>query len=530
MEADILSVLLRMTIAISVAVIAVLILRHPVRSWLGARNAYALWMIVPLSAAAILAPARRIVEALPNNTHSTMMAAPAVSAPAAIHDFNAVATPAAPLLIYDAISWEPVLFVAWAVGLAGALALLVWRQQRFLARLGALERSFCDGVEVYKARAADIGPALVGALAPRLVVPADFDQRFNAKERALVIAHEHVHLSRRDVQINGLAAVLGCIFWFNPLFAFAIVRMREDQEMACDATVLARESAGRGDYARALLKTQFSSGDIPIGCAWPSAGSHPLKTRMTALAQNKPNRLRERTGAIAIACVALISGAAAWSMQPPIVSSVAFDEAATTVSAASSASITVSSNVASSPRTKEAGSSASYIDRLASAGLVDLTADELIALKIHNVDVTAIKSAQQLGFDPTPDNLVAMSVANVTPEFAAEVRAEGWNNVSIEELISMRHMDVDPADGKKFIALGLQQMTVQQLISFAAMGVTVDYVRSLQGEGITEKDPDGYARAAAMGITPDFIAEARRRGFDELTLDKLVRMKSADIF
>ena len=40
-----------------------------------------------------------------------------------------------------------------------------------------------------------IGPALVGVLRPRLVLPADFETRFDARERALILAHEEVYVN-----------------------------------------------------------------------------------------------------------------------------------------------------------------------------------------------------------------------------------------------------------------------------------------------------------------------------------------------
>ncbi|GJL94230.1 MAG: hypothetical protein DHS20C05_06350 [Hyphococcus sp.] len=528
MEADFLNTLLQITIAISVAIVVTLLLRRSVRTRLGARNAYALWAIVPFAAAAVLLPARRIIETLPDNTLIDTLAAPLPRGPIIQPEITEVAAPAMSALNTSAMEWDTVFCFIWGIGLISALGLLVWRQRRFLKKLGELERSTYDGVSVYKTNAVGIGPALVGAFQPRLIVPADFEQRYTPKERALVLAHEHVHLSRRDVQINGLVAVLGCIFWFNPLFAFAAIRMREDQEMACDAEVLAQKTSARGDYARALFKTQLFSGAVPMGCAWPSAGAHPLRTRMTALTHKKNSQISERIGAFVIVCIVLIGGTFAWAMQPPVVSVVMDDTSPMTLSSPTPSSAPTAPTP--SVRSNTTDASASYIDRLASAGLKNLTVDQLIALKVHNVGVEEIKSARQLGFDPTPDNLVAMAVANVTPAFVASVRAQGWQDVSVHELVSMQHMGVDPADAKKFEALGLEDMSIQQLTSFAAMNVTVDYVRSLQAAGITEKNPDAYARALAMGITPEFIAEARRRGFDELTLDKLARLKSVNIF
>src|SRR5207249_10388980 len=52
-----------------------------------------------------------------------------------------------------------------------------------------------------------IGPALVGVFRPRLVLPADFETRFDAQERALILAHEEVHRASGHTVVNALVEV-----------------------------------------------------------------------------------------------------------------------------------------------------------------------------------------------------------------------------------------------------------------------------------------------------------------------------------
>ena len=46
------------------------------------------------------------------------------------------------------------------------------------------------------------------------------------------------HTIRNDVAVNMLASLALCISWFNPLIYKALVWLRMDQELACDAHVL----------------------------------------------------------------------------------------------------------------------------------------------------------------------------------------------------------------------------------------------------------------------------------------------------
>ena len=97
-------------------------------------------------------------------------------------------------------------------------------------------------------------PALYGVLRPQLLLPADFEQRYNASQRSLILAHEAVHYRRRDNLWNLLACSLRLLFWFNPLLHLAWRRYRLDQEMSCDEQALqqAQQNEGR-QYARTLL-------------------------------------------------------------------------------------------------------------------------------------------------------------------------------------------------------------------------------------------------------------------------------------
>src|SRR6476659_3340337 len=88
------------------------------------------------------------------------------------------------------------------------------------------------------AQAGKAGPAVLGFLRPRIVMPDGFQDHFTAQEQAAILAHERVHLARQDARINALAALLRCLCWFNPLIHLGSRWLRIDQELACDASVV----------------------------------------------------------------------------------------------------------------------------------------------------------------------------------------------------------------------------------------------------------------------------------------------------
>jgi beta-lactamase regulating signal transducer with metallopeptidase domain len=295
MTADLLGGLAHANLALAAAALAVMALRRPVRRAFGARAAYGLWLAVPLAAAAVLAP---------------QPAAPTLLSPIVV-SATAVAAEAAP----RAIAWgdyaRPALLALWLAGVLAAAALLARRQASFLAEV----------------RAGRAGPAVVGALRPRIVTPSDFEARFAPAEREVILSHEAVHVKNGDAAVNALAAAVQCLCWFNPLAHLAVHLMRIDQELACDAAVLARHPQARKLYAAALLKTQLAPRPLPLGCHWPSAAPHPLKERIVMLKSPLPRRARRIVGAAVVALAVTAAGAAAWAAQPGRLSGLEPDQA-----------------------------------------------------------------------------------------------------------------------------------------------------------------------------------------------------------
>lgn len=289
-------------VATSAALLLVLALRLPLRRAFGARIAYAAWALVPLALLAVTLPAPRATTAL---LRALPALRPAVTVGAPVPLDGTAAAASTPL-----VDWPLLLASAWCLGAALLALRFAAQQRRYLAALGEL-RPRGDGTF-----AADAGqsPAVIGAWRPRIVLPADFDARYPGGQAALVVAHERVHVRRGDVRANLAVAVLRCLHWFNPLLHAAAARFRLDQELACDAAVLARHPHARRAYADAMLNTQLAVPGLPVGCHWQSSQS--LKERILMLKKPLPGRARRSAG-LAVLVVALAAGSyGAWALQP----------------------------------------------------------------------------------------------------------------------------------------------------------------------------------------------------------------------
>lgn len=292
MGADFLAWLIEGTLATSVAVLLVMVLRRPVRGWFGAEAAYALWGLVPAAMLAVSLPP------LARGGLATNWAAPTLAVEHASDAVAAAAPAGLPLL------------GAWLAGALLVVLLQAWRQRAFVRGLGPLQQRPDGLAQSLCTRGL---PAVLG-LRPRIVLPGDFEQRYAPLERELVLEHERVHLRRGDVAMNALAAALRVLFWFNPLVHRAVDVFRHDQELSCDAIVVRRHPGRRRAYGDAMLKTELAGQRLPLGCHW--SGIQPLKERMMMLKSPLSSPVRLRAGRLLAAGIVLGLSTLAWASQP----------------------------------------------------------------------------------------------------------------------------------------------------------------------------------------------------------------------
>jgi bla regulator protein BlaR1 len=293
--AELQSVLTEASVYGSMAMLLVLVLRRPLRSVFGAGAAYLAWSLVPLAMVSALLPAA---------THVPSIAAVSViggwiqAAPADAAHTTAGAGSAG------------VLLAVWAIGALITTLVFALRQRQFVRGLGQL---VARGDGTHLAQVSGGLPAVIGILRPRIVLPADHEIRFDPGQQLLVLEHEKMHIARGDHVFNLLALVLRCLFWFNPLVYWAAPRFRQDQELACDARVVARHPQARRIYGEALLGVQLTGHAAPLSCQMGFA--HPLKERIAMLKQPMPNSKRRVTGFTVVVVLAAAAGFAANAAQ-----------------------------------------------------------------------------------------------------------------------------------------------------------------------------------------------------------------------
>lgn len=291
----ILTALVRVNVVASVAILVVLALRPFVLRRFGANVAYWLWLVVPIAALASFAPAREQILVV------SPYAATAV-AEDSITNVDDSSQPAGALI--------PVATKPTALPTLADVSIVLW----LLGAIALLLRSIVSTRRL--ARDPSVGPALVGVLRPKLVLPADFEARFDAHERALILAHEDMHRASGHTVVNALVEVARCLSWFNPLAHFAANRVRMDQELACDAAVIAARPHERRTYAQALLRTQLGTAFLPLGCTWTSQSAKRIAERIEMVGRAPISGRGKIAGGSAIVIIGAALGVAAWAQQP----------------------------------------------------------------------------------------------------------------------------------------------------------------------------------------------------------------------
>ncbi len=432
-------------------------------------------------------------------------------------------------------------------------------------------------------------PAVIGWFRPIVLLPITSLTGLSEAQLQAVIAHELAHIKRFDSFVNAFQVAVETLLFYHPAVWWLNKRIRIERENCCDDAAIAL-CGNALEYARALALMEEWRGAPALAMA---ANRGPLSARITRLLGIKSlsSGLRGSGVATGVLCLtaALLAGNAFFGIAHTAHAQATPPAAPSTPVAPSPHSQPTKSTPSVKPTpvrpavaVQEPVAAESYIDAMKSAGLGDITVDELIALKIQGVTPEYVRGMKEQGLHPDADTLVGMRVQGITPEYVRDLRAAGVN-VSDDELIGMKvqgvnadyvrglqaaglHPDADDliamkvqgvtpeyvrglqeqgvkCDTDEIVGMKVQGVTPEYvreiralglnpdadgLISMRVQGVTPDYIKMLQAAGF-KFDVDELVGAKVQGITPEFIEKARKHGFQNLTLEKLIELKHTGV-
>jgi beta-lactamase regulating signal transducer with metallopeptidase domain len=437
-------------------------------------------------------------------------------------------------------------------------------------------------------------PAVIGWFRPIVLLPVTALTGLSEDQLQSIIVHELAHIQRLDPFVNVFQISVETLLFYHPAVWWLNKRIRAEREHCCDDVAVSL-CGNPVEYARALTLMEEWRTAPALAMA---ANRGPLTERIFRVLGLKSIGAGTRgmglAGGLLCLTAALIAGNALLGIAypRPIVhagqialarfgwaSAASPQSASAPASAPAPAAKPSPARPASSP---QAANSGSYIDGMKAAGLGELTADQLIAMKIHNITPEYVRGLHDLGLHPDADELVAMRIHGVTPEYVHDVRGLGLNPDQ-NQLIAMKIHDIDAdyvrgmkeagihADAEELVALrihgatpgevrglheqGLQpdadnlvamrihnvtpeyvrdiralglKPTVDDLVAMRIHDVTPEYIKALQAAGF-KVNVDDIVSARIHGVTEDVIKDARKHGFKDLDLDKLIRLKQLGI-
>ncbi|MGB6481923.1 MAG: M56 family metallopeptidase [Candidatus Acidiferrales bacterium] len=525
---------------------------------------------------------------------STTVAAnlPSLSAPALVSP--AASNSPAPLRS-DTLLW---LVEAWFAGVfffslrtAGGL-IFIERMRRNRARpVSALLLEKCLALQRRMGLARAIryceclcleAPAVIGWLRPVVLLPVTALSGLSEDQLAAVISHELAHIRRFDCFVNLFQIAAETLLFYHPAVWWLNKRIRAERENCCDDAALAI-CGNAVEYARALTLMEEWRQQPVMAMA---ANRSPLVARVARLLGIGSPRSGIRSAGIAASILCLVGAllaanglmAASHSSAPTTTGFLYPSTPASNADAAASrlAASLASRLVAAAAPTRQfiapakpaaapqeqaplqdqsqftqstQSSSSSYIDQMKAQGYDNLTADELISMKVQGVTPEYISEIKALGLHPTVNELISMRVQGIDPQYIKDMRATGFN-ADINQLIGMRVQGVTPeyvrdmraagidGDANQFISLKVQGIepdyvkemkaagfsaSLNQLVGMKVQGITPDYVREMRAAGV-DGSIDKFISFKVQGVTPDYIKEMKATGFNA-TPRELISMK-----
>lgn len=117
-----------------------------------------------------------------------------------------------------------------------------------------------------------VEPGIFGVFRPVLIWPEKLSAQLEDAHIETILAHELMHLRRRDNLSAALHMVVEAVFWFHPMTWWIERRLMEERERACDEAVVQMGNNAE-TYAESLLKASRFCVESPLVCASGVSGA-----------------------------------------------------------------------------------------------------------------------------------------------------------------------------------------------------------------------------------------------------------------
>lgn len=86
---------------------------------------------------------------------------------------------------------------------------------------------------------------------------------------------------------------------------------------------------------------------------------------------------------------------------------------------------------------------AAYVKAMAAAGYPELRADKLTSMKAVGVSPEKVQAVRAMGYSPTQEELIQMSVFKIDAPFVERMKARGFKDLTIAQLVKIKVFKLD---------------------------------------------------------------------------------------
>ena len=381
-------------------------------------------------------------------------------------------------------------------------------------------------------------PSVAGFLRPVILVPASSLSGLSVRQLEMILAHELAHIRRHDYLVNMLQSVAETMLFYHPAAWWISRQIRIERENCCDDLAVA--TCGDAlEYARALAVLEELREGPALAVA-ASGGS--LLDRVKRLIGTKEKRMVNGWTAVAAALsFAVVMTVTSLPLQadrdtpapaPPATPVAAVEVVAPRAVVAPRVTPTPRPAVAIAPRVVAVvdpdfdfeddfdvdvelpeippAPETPMIPALppAPAGTPAPAPMAIAAVAAFDFDFgddSDDKPMTESG-PLTVDELIALRIHRVTPEYIAEMR-NVFGALTLRQVRQLKTMDVSAKYIADMRTAGVNITTPREAIQLKTHNVTPEFVRSLAAAGYSKLSPRDLARLAVAGVNADFIRE-----------------------
>ncbi len=199
-----------------------------------------------------------------------------------------------------AIIWLTVSSILCFRFIAGFIYLLMIRRRAIIqthGRLFDILESTAKEIKTFPQThiaitADNCGPVVAGNIRPLILMPEKLAEHLSTHQLRLIIAHELIHVKRKDNLVLIIQRLAEIFLFFHPVVWICGRIMRNDAEAACDNAVLSLYG-NSNDYAESLLRVAESRNNLPkrLLVNTFAAAESDFKKRVKRIAGGKPVKM-----------------------------------------------------------------------------------------------------------------------------------------------------------------------------------------------------------------------------------------------